>query len=59
MFAPHRRPAPAEALPEWEPDGLPANGSILEKHRETDALRVNPDALSAAVAAWEAEDVPE
>lgn len=58
MFAAHRRPAPAE-LPEWEPTGLPANGSTLEKHRDTDALRINPDALSAAVAAWESEALPD
>jgi hypothetical protein len=56
MFAAHRRPAPAEEVPEWEPTGLPANASTLERHRDTAEIRVRPADLAAMLAAWEADE---
>lgn len=46
-------PPPQDERPMWEPYGLPGKLSNLERHRETGATRVNPEALAAMLAEWE------
>ncbi|MET8045846.1 hypothetical protein ABZU25_33875 [Micromonospora sp. NPDC005215] len=51
------RPAEPER-PEWLPAGIDNTGSLPLEQNDAGRLRVNPDALAATMAAWDAMRCP-